>query len=99
MKRNSAEKIETLKARPAAYAVRLNKTPEEWNVWAGSWVGAQFLGRGTTEQEAWEQAAKTVNGPKTRTVRCRNCYDQITVTETATHPGFCQACKAVERRR
>lgn len=92
-------KQEVIRARPAAYAVRLNKTPEEWNVWAGSWFGAQFLGRGTTEQEAWEQAAKTANGPKTRTVRCRNCYDQITVSETAPHPGFCQSCKAVEKRR
>lgn len=92
MNRNSAEKIETLKARPAAYAVRLNKTQEEWNVWAGSWSGAQFLGRGKTEQEAWEQAAKTANGPKTKTVRCRNCFDVIEIAESAKHPGFCRPC-------
>ena len=99
MKTELLEKTVTLAARPGAVAVRLNKEPEEWNVWAGSWIGAQFLGRGATEQEAWEQAAKTATGPKTRTVRCRNCYDQIAVAETAPHPGFCQSCKAVEKRR
>ena len=99
MNRNSPEKIETLKARPAAYAVRLNKTPEEWTVGAGSWRGAQVLGRGTTEQEVWKTAAKTANGPKTRVVWCLNYFDEFSVAETASHPGFCTPCRDGKKKR
>ena len=98
MTRDTPEKLETLKARPGAVAVRLNKEPETWNVWAGSWSGAQFLGQGATEEEAWKNASRKT-GAKTRTVRCRNCFDVLEIPEAATHPDFCQPCRMAERKR
>ena len=96
MKADCPEKLATLAARPGAVAVRLNKEPEEWNVWAGSWCGAQRLGQGATEEEAWKEAAKTALGPKTRTVRCRSCFDPLEIPESAAHPGFCKTCRMNE---
>lgn len=96
MKTQLLEKEVTIAARPEAVAVRLNKEPEEWNVWAASWCGAQWLGQGATEEEAWKEAAKTALGPKTRTVWCRSCRDPLEIPESAPHPGFCPVCQMNE---
>lgn len=92
-------KEKTLRVRPGAIAVRLNREQGEWNIWAGSWTGAQFLGRGETEAKAWEDASKNVNRKKkSRTVFCRTCVVPMEISEEATHPGQCPACRKESRK-
>ena len=87
-------KREVIRLRPGAIAVRLNKEQDEWNVWAGSWTGAQFLGRGTTEEEAWANALMTTKEKrKTRYVCCRSCFVRIEIDEDADHPNVCDGCR------
>mgnify|MGYP001424757866 CR=1 FL=1 len=90
----SEAKRELICLRPGAIAVRLNKEHDEWNVWAGSWTGAQFLGRGSSEDEAWANALRTAkkNG-RTRKVRCRSCFVLIEIEEDADHPNVCDGCR------
>ncbi len=93
-------KEKTLLVRPGAVAVRLNSEREEWNIWSGSWTGAQFLGRGRTEAEAWkaaEERSKRTNPRKT--IRCPRCGANVVVDETECRRMFCNACSADERVR
>ena len=93
-------KEKTLRARPGAVAVRLNSEREEWNVWAGSFTGAQFLGRGRTESEAWKAAEETSKRTNPRkTIRCPRCGANVVVDETECRRMFCNACSADERVR
>ena len=98
MKRDLAAKLATLAKHPAAVVIRLNKEPEQWRVWAHYRSGAQFLGQGATEEEAWTAASK-VTGPNKRTVRCRNCFDVIEILEAEKHPGFCKPCLLGQLKR
>jgi hypothetical protein len=97
----SAEaKAELLRERPGAIAVRLNKEREEWEIWAGSWTGAQFLGRGASEAEAWENAMKRTKGrKKTRKVYCRACFAPLEIPEDAEHPNQCDNCRRQKASR
>lgn len=92
--KESEAKRELIRLRPGAVAVRLNKEDGEWNVWAGSWTGAQFLGRGTTEEEAWSNALRTTKEKRrTRRVCCRSCFISIEIDEDADHPNVCDGCR------
>ena len=89
----SEAKRELICLRPGAIAVRLNKEHDEWNVWAGSWTGAQLLGRGSCEDEAWVNALRTAKSKRRlRGVRCRSCFVLIEIEDDARHPGFCDGC-------